>query len=633
VIKWSILAGLSLVIFVLGLQWPAMPPDPHRDPVPPSQKVAHSIHCSGCHGFDETGLALVDSEGRDVNIYDDWRVSMMGLSAHDPFWRATLQHEVAVYPDAKSSIESNCLRCHAPIGSIQSGLNGIPYSYEMMLQDSLGLDGVSCSACHQQPVTNLGKGHSGFFTVDTNRVMFGPYPNPFTGPMQLYVGFEPKFSDHILNSGVCAGCHTLITQTLEPDGSPSGNYFVEQATFHEWVNSIYQAQGKECQFCHVPFINDPVIIATDFLALEERFPFGLHQFFGANTAMLELMKEHRKELGIQDFAPVHSWDETIENNRTSLQSSAVLSIDDHYVGNDTLRIFLEVQNKTGHKLPSGYPSRLAWLQVILTVHGTHDTLYVNGLMDEAGQIAGRDLPFEPHHEVSRNEDDVQVYEMVMGDQAGHQTTRLSAAHTPLKDNRLLPVGFSRTHPVYDTVAIWGHAETDEDYSARSQFGLDRIEYRIPLHGQKGFGDLHISLLYQTIPSRWMTDLFAHDTIPQVAHFRSMYADYEQYYELLDEIRLDQIDLSTTGTSTPKFRWKLSISPNPVQQNELRVLSDDLKTLPFPLSYQILSQDGMVKQSGDLPYSGILQTQLTSGLYYIRLSASDGKSMLLPFIRL
>ena len=267
-IKFGLIGCLALTIILLGLRLPDTPPRQYRDPVPPSQKVAHSSHCAGCHGYDDTKMALVDEAGNDVNIYDDWQISMMGLSAHDPFWRATLAHEVNLFPTAQAAIETTCLKCHAPLGSIQAHLHGLNYTYQNMLGDSLGLDGASCSSCHQQPAQNLGQGHSGNFTMDTNRVFFGHYPNPFKGPMQIYVGFEPVFSDHIYSSGVCSGCHTLITETLNEQGNPTGNFFVEQATYHEWLNSIYSIQGKECQTCHLPFIPDNVVIATDFLALE-----------------------------------------------------------------------------------------------------------------------------------------------------------------------------------------------------------------------------------------------------------------------------------------------------------------------------------------------------------------------------
>nr|MBP6680378.1 hypothetical protein [Saprospiraceae bacterium] len=112
-LKSVIILCLSATIILVGLTLPVNPPGPRGGPVPLTQKVAHSSHCSGCHGVDDTGLALVDGDGNDVSIFDDWRISMMGLSARDPFWRATMAHEVNLYPSAKQAIETTCLKCHS----------------------------------------------------------------------------------------------------------------------------------------------------------------------------------------------------------------------------------------------------------------------------------------------------------------------------------------------------------------------------------------------------------------------------------------------------------------------------------------------------------------------------------------
>ncbi len=615
-IKYGILILFGGTVLILGLTLPtANLFDPRRDPVPFTQKVAHSSHCAGCHGFDESGHALVDAEGRDVSIYDDWQISMMGLSAHDPFWRASVAHEVNQYPSSASAIETTCLKCHAPLGSIQSHLSGLPYSYALMLQDSLGLDGVSCSSCHQQPSKNLGLGHSGNFSVDTNRVMFGPYPNPFQGPMQIYVGFDPVFSDHIYSSGVCAGCHTLITETLEEDGTPSGNFFVEQATYHEWLNSVYPGQGKECQTCHLPFIQDSVVIATDLLALKKRHPFGLHQFFGANTAMLSMMKSNRDTLHLPKGSSEHAWDESIENNRLSIGRAATLEITPLQIFDDTLYFDITVKNKTGHKFPSGYPSRLAWLQIIMTDPTAVDTIYANGLLDEEGNISGRDHPFEPHHEVSGSAEDVQIYEMVMSDLQGQLTTLLNGAYQPLKDNRLLPLGFKKNHAVYDTVAIWGNALTDPDYDMASTKGADIIAYKIPLHGNKSLANLNISFRYHSLPARWMNDLFRADSLAQVAQFKSMYQGYQQFDEPVDEIKIEDIDLSISGTYDISLVRQIKIYPNPGNGNEVRI------ELPSPFSdhqsirFEIIDINGRISQSGMVEDNIQLKPELKPGLYY------------------
>lgn len=610
-VRYSFLILSALMIVILGLtsqEYQLL--NPLRDPVPVTQKVAHSSHCAGCHGKDETGNALVDNDGNDVSIHDDWQISMMGLSAHDPFWRATLTHEVALFPAAQEDIETTCLKCHAPLGSIESHYAGIQYSFELMLEDSLGLDGVSCSSCHQQPLKDLGKGHSGNFLIDTNRILFGHLPNPVQGPMQIYVGFDPVFSDHIYNSGICAGCHTLITPTLNDDGSPSGDYFVEQATYHEWLNSVYPIQGKECQSCHLPFIKDSVVIATDLLALEKRYPYGLHQFFGANTAMLSMMQINKEELGLP-AAPEEAWSESINNNRISLSKAADIDVLFTSIQDDTLYVDLRIKNKTGHKLPSGYPSRISWLQLIMTDVVSHDTMYTNGLLNNIGQIEGRDLPFESHHEISRSEEDVQIYEMVMSDLQGNTTTSLNAAYKPVKDNRIVPLGFRRDHSTYDTVAIWGNAISDPEYDNRSELGSDEIQYRIPLDGRKGIVTLEISLRYHTFPKRWMADIFSNDSLPQVAKFKTMYQGFELYDEEIDEIILEGINLSPSSQKD-LHHFEISLFPNPSIGNE--VYFNSKSPVVESVKYELVNLKGEVLHSGMLA-PVVRLPNLPTGLYY------------------
>ena len=613
-IKYSILFLFVITLLFLGLTTPGPDfPGPRRDPVPDTQKVAHSSHCEGCHGPDASGKALVDGEGNDVNIHDDWQISMMGLSAHDPFWRATLSLETSLYPGAKISIENSCLKCHAPLGKIQSHLSGLPYSFEIMLADSLGLDGVSCSSCHQQPAKDLGEGHSGNFSIDTNRLLFGPYPNPVQGPMQIYVDFDPRFGEHIYSSGICAGCHTLITETLDEEGIPTGNFFVEQATYHEWLNSVYPAQGKECQTCHMPFIEDSVVIATGLLALEKRYPYGLHQFFGANTAMLSLMQANKQVLNLPGTSSDAAWNESIENNRASLRNAGSIELLTLEIADDTAYIQLSIQNKTGHKLPSGYPSRLAWIQVILTDYYTGDTMYQNGVMDAQGHIAGRNEPYEPHYEISRSSEEVQIYEMVMSDISGHLTTRLNAAFEPLKDNRLLPLGFRRTHHSYDTIAIWGNASNDLQYNDESNKGLDLIEYRIPLEGNSGLANLSVHFNYHTFPSRWMEDLFRHDSLEYVGQFKSMYEGYEDFVEVIDALNVDGINLSPSSVtrSGDKLNFKIYPNPGPHRYVHFEFDADQGKDLHVKL----IDVSGNILLSSPLQKTLHLPREIPGGVYY------------------
>jgi hypothetical protein len=194
--------------------------------------------CGGCHGHDPLMRASITSSGVDVNVYDDWRSTMMGNAAIDPLWRAKVRQEILVNPAHSIALQDKCTACHAPAGHYQAKLKA--HSPHFLLSDvysdTLALDGVTCQICHAQANEKLGDLHSGNLNFDTNhiRIATGPYEQVFLQPMRDFVGITPMFGDQVFDAGLCAGCHTLITETADLNGQHTGGTFIEQATYHEW---------------------------------------------------------------------------------------------------------------------------------------------------------------------------------------------------------------------------------------------------------------------------------------------------------------------------------------------------------------------------------------------------------------
>ncbi|HRH38997.1 MAG TPA: multiheme c-type cytochrome, partial [Flavobacteriales bacterium] len=110
-----------------------------------------SGRCAGCHGHDPNAFASIDHLGRDVNLVNDWRSSMMANAARDPFFKAKGRNESLVNPAHADSLQNKCLGCHAPLGMHEERLLGNPLFTLAHLDTSrLGLDGVSCLSCHGQ---------------------------------------------------------------------------------------------------------------------------------------------------------------------------------------------------------------------------------------------------------------------------------------------------------------------------------------------------------------------------------------------------------------------------------------------------------------------------------------------------
>lgn len=508
-----------------------------------STYFATAGRCSGCHGHDTLGLAMVTPGGTDVNVADDWRSTMMGNSARDPFFRAKAQHEGLVDPAHQVEIENKCLGCHAPLAMHEEQMLGNPPFTMAMLDTSiLGQDGVSCLACHQQQPDSAGHFFSGniHFGPEPQHhgaQVYGPYPTDDINPaiMEFFVGFTPGYGEHIQDGRVCAGCHTLITNTADLQGQPTGGTFVEQATWHEWKNSIYPAdQQTTCRGCHMPRIDDPVILASEYAFLNGHSPFGLHHLAGGNTFMLKLLKAHRVDLGIP--ATDVQFDSTIARTVRNLRSSVQLGLEMTDRTEDTAFVDLALVNRTGHKFPSGYPSRRAFVQLI-ALDASNDTVFQSGRWDDQYELIGHDPGYEPHHDVITAGDQVQIYELVMGDVNANVTTTLERAAAPLKDDRLVPIGFSTSHPDYDTTVIAGVPASDLDFDHDALGvegnGGDIVHFHLPLHGYTGPLHINARIYYQPVPPGWNQEMFGfHGTA--IDAFRDLYDSADRTPELVAE---------------------------------------------------------------------------------------------------
>lgn len=490
---------------------------------------ATSGTCTECHGHDPAGLASVTLGGEDVNIVDAWRSTMMANSAKDPYWRAKVRQEVLTNPGHQEVIENTCTKCHAPLGRHAIEVTGLSdYSFAHMLTDTAGLDGVSCVACHQQSTFNLANEHSGNLHFEQTQIAYGPFESPLSSVMEFASGYIPVQSAHISDAGICAGCHSLITETADLEGNLTGGTFIEQATYLEWENSAYdngQELATTCQDCHMPQLSekDPIQLAAGF-DTPFRAPFSKHTFAGANMLMLKLMRDNRDTLHIS--ATSADYDATIDATANMLKDGLDMNVEVVDRDADTLYVEVTLENLAGHKYPSGYPARRLFLQVLVTNPETGEVVFSSGELAADNSLPDENSPFEPHYDVVRSENDVQIYEMVMGDVNGDPTTVLERGAVHLKDNRLVPIGFKTSDAQYDSTAIVGEAFNDPNFNYENGLegsGTDKVRYHIPVNGV--YDGLEVSVIanYHSIPPKWVAELFTWDD-PFVNHFEEMFGE-------------------------------------------------------------------------------------------------------------
>jgi len=489
----------------------------------------HSDNCLACHN------TLMSAAGEDVSIGATWRSTMMANSARDPYWQAAVRRETIDHARRSGDIQNECAACHMPMAqkiAHAAGARGEVFAHLPIAGpggstlERLASDGISCTVCHQIAPDKLGTRESfnANFTLrptgaDGTRIVFGPYQvdRGRQSIMRSVTGFVQSEAPHIRQSELCASCHTLITEAYGPDGEVIGS-LPEQMNYQEWLHSAFSKEERSCQSCHMPPVTGPVRVSSVLGAARDQL--SQHIFVGGNAFMVRMLNRYRTELGVA--ALPSELEATAQATMRQLEGqTAAVSISPLEINGRQLAFEVEVRNLTGHKFPTGYPSRRSWLHV--TVRNGDAIVFESGGLEPSGAIRGNDSDadaghYELHHEQIAHADDVQIYESVLGDTADRPTTGLLTATHYLKDNRLLPRGFDKA-TASSEIGVFGNAAHDMDFAGSG----DRVRYSVPIEGP-GRLTVEVELRYQSIGYRWAENLSPYDA-PEprrfLSYFRSM----------------------------------------------------------------------------------------------------------------
>jgi cytochrome c551/c552 len=470
-----------------------------------------SDRCVACHND------LKTSFGEDISIGFQWRASIMANSARDPYWQGSVRRESLDHPESQPNIEDECSVCHMPIMHLTTKSEGqktkifanLPISSSDQ-EHRAAADGVSCSVCHQVEKERLGTNEA----VNGNVVIASAQnkdQRPEYGPFVIDAGhrrvmqsstggFVPEEGDQIRDSALCGSCHTLKTKALGPEGKEIGS-LPEQMPYQEWLHSDYP--GKQtCQSCHMPEVQEAVAITA--LYGKPRVGMHRHEFVGGNFFMQRILNAHRDDLGVAALPSELSVaaDRAVSFLQTQ---SARVSIRNLQTTASGLSMDVLVENLTGHKLPTAYPSRRAWLHVVL--RDTNGRLvFESGALNPDGSIAGNDndadkLRFEPYYREINSPEQVQIFEPILKDAQGKVTTGLLSAIGYLKDSRILPSGFDKKTAEPD-ISVVGEAADDPDFNDKGALT------RYVINTGNAVGPFHVEaeLWYQPIGFRWAHNL-------------------------------------------------------------------------------------------------------------------------------
>jgi hypothetical protein len=261
-----------------------------------------------------------------------------------------------------------------------------------------------------------------------------------------------------------------------------------------------------------------------------------HELLGTNGFLLQMFQKpvnkdgNNEVLGVRlsDYMTGLTTDLEAASNNVVQQAKTItasVEISKWEVQGDKLIVDVTVTNKAGHRFPSGVGFRRAFLDLEATLNGK--PFFRSGGTDDRGQItdfAGNVLPtesfkdgqYQPHFCQSRpieRTDQVQIYEELTQNINHQFTTSFTRRDFDIKDNRLLPIGWSLTGPadlkipepyLHATLPV-GDALKDEVYLAGK--GQSIVRYEIPLPAGANPGDIHVtaSLYSQTMPPYFLAD--------------------------------------------------------------------------------------------------------------------------------
>ena len=443
----------------------------------------------------------------------------------------------------------------------------------------LARDGISCEVCHRMQAPKdsslpyfLENQINGKFDVTPQDELHGPFKdNEITAfPMQTGINVKPKYDAYIRSSQMCGTCHTILLPVV--DSPIPGKTSVEQATYPEWLNSDYRneygsvgATPKTCQDCHMPgeyvnaktrmnvaqikdkiaIVQDGTYPAAEHLAspadINVRYRetgFKRHELLGTNGFLLQMFLKPMNQMGNNEALGVRLSDymsgltsdlqATSDNVVQQAQTgTATVEISKWEVQGNKLVLEVTVTNKAGHRFPSGVGFRRAFLDLEATMNGkpffSSGATNADGkITDFSGQVLATESfkngKYQPHFSQTnpiKASDQVQIYEELTQDAQHQFTTSFTRRDHEIKDNRLLPIGWSPKgpkdlvipEPYLHATLPFGDALKDPVYLAGK--GQSIVRYEIPLPAGATAENVHtkVRLYSQTLPPYFLSDRY------------------------------------------------------------------------------------------------------------------------------
>ena len=390
-------------------------------------------------------------------------------------------------------------------------------------------------------------------------------------------------------------------------GQPKFDY--EQTTYFEWENSSFAPGGsspQSCQDCHmrstyqgqplqfkIASIEDdgfpryptegntayPVgstTLPADMITVQQRNPYPRHTLLGINLFALEMFDQFRTDLGLYamdfwlpgpDAAISNSQKLAVAEATTQAQSNtAQVTVGTPSKSGGNLVTDVTVTSMVGHNFPSGVSFRRAFLD-FQVLDASNNVLWESGGTDANGVIvdtSGKQLVtefFSPTQQVIQphfwapggssvgnpitSDQQVEIYEAIYRDPQNLITTSFLSLDNKIKNNKILPLGWTFSGPHGDITVPVG---VGDDPSYGNGCGCSKVRYQIPLTpALANATQVQATLYYQTIPPYYLAQRSQDATGPDTQRL------------------INYVSQLNVGTTYPEIaNWKLKIqSSGPV----------------------------------------------------------------------
>ena len=324
-----------------------------------------------------------------AEIYEQWNGSMHSLAEKDPYYQALFK---MASEETDGLTDTYCSRCHTPIGLTSGEMPPVDASN----MSEIALKGVQCDFCHSVSASDGTSNAQYILTPDG--IKRGPFADSRSP------AHKTEFSELHTKAEFCGVCHDVNHPT---NGLPL------EATYTEWKNGPYAAEGIQCQDCHMTpgitqYEQNPGK-ASD--SGPNRDHIWTHYGVGGNAFMTDYLgSATHKDMAVE-----------------RLQQAAELEIipDGSIEPGETFKFWIKVKNVgAGHYLPTGLTeSRQMWIDVRAT-NGDGQEIFRSGAFDEYGNI----------------DEATSIFHTVLGDAEGHHTEKVWEAESILSDHRVPPKG-------------------------------------------------------------------------------------------------------------------------------------------------------------------------------------------------